>query len=148
MDGIKVGGVATSDIDTVLKDYVFEDTTDREIEQAMEAMIYNFNSMHSRMGNQTVFASVPMGVDTDPRARRIAKAFLKEYKAGLGHHEQCLWPNCMIKLKKGINLDPGDPNFDIVQQALDTVSERLNPTFINEDATFNREFGTNVGYMG
>ena len=143
-----VGGVAVSDLDTALKEYVYEDTTDREIEQAMEAMIYNFNSMHSRMGNQTVFASVPMGVDTDSRARRVAKAFLKAYKAGLGHHEQCLWPNVMIKVKDGINFKPEDPNYDILMQALDTSSERLNPTYVLSDSSFNAPFGTNTGYMG
>lgn len=98
--------------------------------------------------NQTIFSSVPLGVDTDPRARRIAAAFLNAYNAGLGRGEQALWPNVLFKVKKGINFEPGTPNHDLLMLSLKVTSKRLNPTYINCSSSFNDEYGTDASYMG
>lgn len=54
----------------------------------------------------------------------------------------------MVKIKSGINKEPGTPNHDILLLALEVSSRRLNPTYINCDSTFNEPFGTDATYMG
>lgn len=70
------------------------------------------------------------------------------YDSGLGKGEQPLFPNLMMKVKSGINLEPGTPNHDILRLSLRVTSKRLNPTYINCDASFNTQYGTNATYMG
>ncbi len=41
--------------------------TERKTFQAMEALVHNLNTMHSRAGAQTPFSSVNYGMDTSPR---------------------------------------------------------------------------------
>ena len=72
--------------------FVKEDTTDREIEQAMESLVFNVNSLASRAGSQVPFSSITLGMNTTENGRRITKAFLKMYKAGLGKGETALFP--------------------------------------------------------
>ena len=40
------GGTAINDLESHLAQFVKEDTTDREIEQAMESLIFNLNSLN------------------------------------------------------------------------------------------------------
>ncbi|MBQ5832565.1 MAG: anaerobic ribonucleoside-triphosphate reductase, partial [Selenomonadales bacterium] len=56
--------------------------------------------------------------------------------------------NILFRIKKGVNFDPGDPNYDLFKLAIRVASKRLNPTFSFMDSTFNREYGDKVGYMG
>jgi ribonucleoside-triphosphate reductase len=95
-----------------------------------------------------VFSSISFGADVDERARRICKAILSAYDAGLGKGEMPMFPNLMMKVASGINLEPGTPNHDILVQSLQVTSRRMNPTYVNCGATFNKEYGTNATYMG
>lgn len=141
------GGIAIDMIDTHLADFVY-DATDREIYQAMEALIYNLNSLHSRAGNQIPFSSVSLGVDTSENARRVCKQFLLAYKAGLGHGENPMFPNIAFKVKEGINFEPGTPNHDLLLLSLEVTSQRMNPTLIFLDTPFNAPYGLNASAMG
>ena len=51
--------------------------TERETEkatfQAMEALIHNLNTMHSRAGAQTPFSSINYGMDTSPEGRMVMR---------------------------------------------------------------------------
>ena len=42
--------------------------TDRATYQAMEALVHNLNTMHSRAGAQIPFSSINYGMDTSPEA--------------------------------------------------------------------------------
>ena len=50
--------------------------TDRQTFQAMEALVHNLNTMHSRAGAQTPFSSVNYGMDTSPEGRMVIKNML------------------------------------------------------------------------
>lgn len=121
---------------------------EEEVYQAMEALIYNLNSMHSRAGAQVPFSSVNLGCDTTPAGRMVTKCLLQAYEKGLGHGECPIFPNIIFRLKHGVNFDPRDPNYDLFQLAMRVSSQRLNPTFAFMDSTFNREYGDEVAYMG
>lgn len=122
--------------------------TERETYQAMEGTIYNLNTMHSRAGGQTPFSSVNIGTDTSKEGKLIAKCLLLAYEKGLGKGEQPLFPNIIFKIKKGINYEPNDPNFDLLLLALRVSSIRMFPTFSFQDASINKDFPEDIPIMG
>jgi len=122
--------------------------SDEEIYQAMEALIYNLNSMHSRAGAQVPFSSLNLGTDTSPAGRAVIKNVLLAYEKGLGRGENPIFPNIIFRVKEGINLNPGEPNYDLFKLAIRVAAQRLNPTFAFMDSSFNKPYGDQVGYMG
>jgi ribonucleoside-triphosphate reductase (formate) len=122
--------------------------TEEEAFQAMEALIYNLNSMHSRAGAQVPFSSLNVGTDTTPNGRMVTRNILLAYEKGLGRGENPIFPNIIFKVRDGVNFNPGDPNYDLFKLAIRVASQRLNPTFSFMDSSFNKPYGDQVGYMG
>lgn len=141
------GGQSFAFFDRDMAPYVAGASED-ETYQAMEALIYNLNSMHSRAGAQVPFSSLNLGCDTTSEGRKVTKALLLAYEKGLGHGETPIFPNIIFRLKKGINFEPQDPNYDLFRLAMRVSAQRLNPTFSFMDATFNEAYGSEVAYMG
>jgi len=126
-----------------------EKHTEHETFQAMEAFIYNLNTMHSRAGAQVPFSSVNLGTDTSYGGRMVTDCFLRAYERGLGKGETPIFPNLVFKLKYGVNFDEGDPNYDLFQLAMQVACKRLFPTFSFLDSSFNSIYGDEeVSYMG
>ncbi len=125
-----------------------EKATEEEVYQAMEAFVYNLNSMHSRAGAQVPFSSINLGTDISQAGRKVTKNLLLAYEKGLGRGENPIFPNIIFRIKEGINFNPGDPNYDLYKLAIRVASQRLNPTFSFMDASFNKSYGEQVGYMG
>ncbi|MCX7950805.1 MAG: anaerobic ribonucleoside-triphosphate reductase [Clostridiales bacterium] len=119
-----------------------------EIFQAMEALIYNLNSMHSRAGAQVPFSSINLGTDTSEEGRMVIKAVLEVFDKGLGKGESPIFPNLVFRVKEGINLNEGDPNYDLFRLAMRVASHRMNPTFSFMDSSFNSKYGDEISYMG
>jgi len=97
---------------------------------------------------QVPFSSLNMGTETSEAARRVVKNLLLAYEAGLGKGENPIFPNIIFRVKEGINLNPGDPNYDLFKLAIRVACKRLNPTFSFMDSSFNKEWGAQVSYMG
>jgi ribonucleoside-triphosphate reductase len=76
-----------------------------EIYQAMEALVYNLNSMHSRAGAQIPFSSINLGTDTSEEGRMVITAMLEAFDRGLGKGESPIFPNLVFRVKKGINYE-------------------------------------------
>lgn len=121
---------------------------EEEVYQAMEAFIYNLNSMHSRAGAQVPFSSVTVGTDITPAGRMVTKNLLLAYEKGLGHGETPIFPTIIFRIKNGVNFKKGDPNYDLFKLAIRVASQRLNPTFSFVDASFNKAYDDQVTYMG
>ncbi len=121
---------------------------DEEVYQAMEALVYNLNSMHSRAGAQVPFSSLNLGLDTSEAGRKVIKNLLLAYEKGLGRGENPIFPNIIFRLKAGVNFNPGDPNYDLFRLAIRVAAQRLNPTFSFMDSSFNKAYGGEVAYMG
>lgn len=130
------------------------DSTDKATFQAMEAFIHNLNTMNSRAGAQVPFSSVNYGTDTSPEARMVIRNLLKATVAGLGSGEPSIFPVQIFKVKEGVNYNPGDPNYDLFQQAIETSAKRLFPNFSFLDAPFNLQYykpgdyNSEIAYMG
>ena len=63
-----------------------------ETHQAMEALIHNFNTLHSRAGAQVPFSSINYGMDTSPEGRLAIREVLNAIDAGLGNGETPIFP--------------------------------------------------------
>ena len=128
--------------------------TDRATYQAMEALIHNLNTMHSRAGAQTPFSSINYGTDTSPEGRMVMKNILLATEAGLGGGETPIFPIQIFRVKSGVNYEPGDPNYDLFQLAIRCSAKRLFPNFSFIDAPFNLQYykpghpETEIAYMG
>ena len=131
-----------------------ERETDRETYQAMEALVHNLNTMHSRAGAQVPFSSLNYGTDTSPEGRSVVKNLLLATEAGLGHGETPIFPVSIFKVKEGVNYAPGDPNYDLFRLACRVSAKRLFPNFAFIDAPFNLQYyrpgepDTEIAYMG
>lgn len=141
------GGQSFAFFDSDMAPYMAK-ASDEEIYQAMEALIYNLNSMHSRAGAQVPFSSLNLGTDISPAGRSVIKNVLLAYEKGLGRGENPIFPNIIFRVKEGVNLNPGDPNYDLFKLAIRVAAQRLNPTFAFMDSSFNKPYGDQVGYMG
>ena len=131
-----------------------EKEIDRSTYQAMEALIHNLNTMHSRAGAQIPFSSLNYGTDTTPEGRLVIKNILLAEDAGLGNNETPIFPIHIFKVKEGVNYNPGDPNYDLFKLAMKVSAKRLFPNFSFIDAPFNLPYykpghpETEIAYMG
>lgn len=131
-----------------------EKETERSTYQAMEALIHNLNTMHSRAGAQVPFSSINYGTDTTCEGRLVIKSILLATEAGLGNGETPIFPIHIFKVKDGINYNEEDPNYDLFKLACRVSSKRLFPNFSFIDAPFNLPYykeghpETEVAYMG
>ncbi len=127
---------------------------DRHTYQAMEALVHNLNTMHSRAGAQIPFSSLNYGTDVSPEGRLVIRNLLLATEAGLGNGETAIFPIHIFKVKEGVNFNPGDPNYDLFKLACKVSAERLFPNFSFIDAPFNLKYykpghpETEATYMG
>lgn len=110
---------------------------EEETHQAMEAVIHNFNSLHSRAGSQVPFSSINYGMDTSPEGRLVIREVLNAIDAGLGNGETPIFPISVFQLKSGVNYNVDDPNYDLFKLACKVSAKRLYPNFLSIDSSFN-----------
>ncbi|MBR1806133.1 MAG: anaerobic ribonucleoside triphosphate reductase [Selenomonadaceae bacterium] len=111
-----------------------------ETHQAMEALIHNFNTLHSRAGAQVPFSSINYGMDTSSEGRLVIREVLNAIDAGLGNGETPIFPISVFQLKSGVNYNVDDPNYDLFRQACKVSAKRLFPNFVNIDAPYNLQY--------
>ena len=120
------------------------DMTTREVYQAVEAMYHNLNTLQSRSGNQLPFTSINYGTCTEPEGRMVTKALLEVSIKGIGKlHKTSIFPCGIFQLKKGINREPNDPNYDLYRLALRSTAQRLYPNYANVDWSGNEGYDPN-----
>lgn len=152
---IEIGTRECTDYDEVAfeQEYALRKTK-RDTYQAMEGLIHNLNTMHSRAGAQVPFSSINYGLDTSWGGRLAMEQLLLATEAGLGNGETPIFPIQIFRVKEGVNYNPGDPNYDLFKLAMRVSARRLFPNFSFIDAPFNLQYHkpghpeTEVGYMG
>jgi ribonucleoside-triphosphate reductase len=133
--------------------------TVEQTDQAMEALVHNLNTMHSRAGAQVPFSSLNYGTDTSRWGRQVIYSLLKATHRGMGNGETPIFPVQIFKIKEGVNYNPEDPNYDLFQLAMRVSAERLFPNFSFMDSPYNAQYlkrdedghidpDTEVAYMG
>lgn len=134
-----------------IDEYIFQTAlayTEEDTFQGAESLVHNLNSMASRAGSQVPFSSLNFGLDTSPEGRMVTKYLLKAQMAGLGKHETPIFPILIYTLKKGVNFNPEDPNYDLFRLAMECSSKRLFPTYCFVDASFNLPYYEKDPYYG
>lgn len=122
--------------------------------QAMEALVHNLNTMHSRAGAQIPFSSLNYGTDVSAEGRLVTEQLLLATEAGLGNGETPIFPIHIFKVKEGVNYNAGDPNYDLFKLACRVSAKRMFPNFSFLDAPFNKQYykpghpETEAAYMG
>ena len=117
------------------------DMTQKELEQAVEGMYHNLNTLQSRSGNQLPFTSINYGTCTLPEGRMVIKALLEGSIKGVGQfHKTPIFPCGIFQVMSGVNKEPGTPNYDLYRLALESTAKRLYPNYANVD------WSGNAGY--
>ena len=120
------------------------DMTKRELNQAVEGMYHNLNTLQSRSGNQLPFTSINYGTCILPEGRMVIEALLNASIKGIGKlHRTSIFPCGIFQMAKGINRAPGDPNYDMYQLALRSTAQRLYPNYANVDWSGNEGYDKN-----
>ena len=147
---------SVKDIDKLLervRKLAYDETRDSTY-QAMEALVHNLNTMHSRAGAQVPFSSLNYGTDTSEEGRMVVDCLLDATISGLGNGETPIFPIQIFKVKEGINYFETDPNYDLFKKAIVTSGKRLFPNFSFLDAPFNLkyykpgDYNSEAVYMG
>ena len=108
--------------------------TKKELDQAVEGMYHNLNTLQSRSGNQLPFSSINYGTCTSTEGRMVIKALLEGCIKGVGkHHRTSIFPCGIFQYMKGVNNKPGTPNYDMYKLALKSTAKRLYPNYANVD---------------
>ena len=118
--------------------------TEREVYQAVEGLYHNLNTLQSRSGNQLPFTSINYGTCTLPEGRMFTQAILDASIEGLGKmHKTSIFPCGIFQCMKGVNREPGDPNYDLYRLALRSTAQRLYPNYANVDWSGNAGYDRN-----
>lgn len=115
-----------------------------ELQQAVEGLYHNLNTLQSRSGNQLPFTSCNYGTCTLPEGRMVTKVMLDGLIKGIGGlHRTSIFPCGIFQCMKGVNRHPGDPNYDLFRLALKATSLRLYPNYANVDWSGNAGYDRN-----
>lgn len=110
------------------------DMLEKEGKQATQALYHNLNTLESRQGSQVPFTSINFGRDKSVEGRLVSKWILEASIDGIGHyHLTSIFPISIFQYKSGNNANPEDPNYDLKQLALESMSKRIYPNWCNCD---------------
>lgn len=118
--------------------------TEKELNQAVEGLYHNLNSLQSRSGNQLPFSSINYGTCSLPEGRMVIKALLEGSIKGVGKfHRTSVFPCGIFQCMKGVNQEPNEPNYDLFRLALKSTAQRLYPNYANCDWSGNAGYDRN-----
>lgn len=121
------------------QDYVIADKrvayatacTKKDIYDAMQALEYEINTLSSAQG-QTPFTTLGFGLGTTWFAREIQQAIFKIRIKGIGPDcRTAIFPKLVFSLKRGVNMNVEDPNYDIKKLAMMCSAKRMYPDVLN-----------------
>ena len=122
--------------------------TNKQVYQSMEGFVHDLNSICSEC-----LTTINIGTDTSAEGRIISYNLLRTISEGLGENRRAVSPKVVFKVKKGINLEKNDINYDLFSQACEVVKVADNISFSFLDSDINTEnykigdFNTEVAYF-
>ena len=120
--------------------------TKREVYRAAKLLSYQLNTLQIR-GESSPFVTISYGKATTWEGRLLQECILQERLDEFEKSGVQEFPKHMMIIKEGINLNKGNPNYDIFQLALKTSAKTCYPDYIFPD---NQELhtGGSATYMG
>lgn len=114
------------------EDYAMAKTR-KDIYDAMQSLEYEINTLYTSNG-QTPFVTLGFGLGEGVFEREIQKAILEVRIGGIGKDRHtAIFPKLVFGLRRGVNLEEGDPNYDVKQLALECSAKRMYPDVISYD---------------
>ena len=143
----------TSDsMDELMREMAYKMTV-REIEQGIQGFETKLNTVSNSLG-QIPFVTITFGLDTSVWGREIAKNLIKVREKGMGQKKTtAVFPKLVFLHRAEVNGNPGSPNFDIKQEAIQCSRTRLYPDYLSLDSghlaeVYERTGGKVVSPMG
>ena len=126
------GGMAFGDFDNelalILKNAKIDYSKHKDlIKNQLASLIIWCNDNHTRMGQTSYYVTLNIGLAKDEAARYIARSVIEAFES-LG--DLVFKPNIVFKVKKGINLNKGDRNYDLLKVALKCTAKKMIPTYL------------------
>lgn len=107
--------------------------TKKDIYDAMQSLEYEINTLYTSQG-QTPFTTLGFGLGTSWIEREIQRAILEVRIGGIGTERRtAIFPKLVFTLKRGINLEKQDPNYDLKQLAIECATKRMYPDVLMFD---------------
>lgn len=127
-----------------IRKYIARKATNRtvkELNQAVEGMYHNLNTLQSRSGNQLPFTSINYGTCTSPEGRMVIKSLIEGCIKGVGkYHKTSIFPCGIFQWMKGVNNKKGTPNYDLYRLALKSTAKRIYPNYANNNWSNNEQW--------
>ncbi|WP_410207638.1 anaerobic ribonucleoside-triphosphate reductase [Fusobacterium sp.] len=111
------------------------DLTRESIKQAMQGLEYEINSL-STVNGQTPFTTIGIGTETSWEGKMVQEFVFKTRMEGFGaKKETAIFPKIVYAMCEGLNMNEGDPNWDISQLAFECMTKSIYPDilFITEE---------------
>lgn len=109
--------------------------TEQATRKAMEAFLLSLNTSVFQLPHHRPCISLQYGLETSPDARLVIRELLSAMERGNGLIQSERTPAHVFLLAKGVNLAPGDPNYDLFQQACACAAVKGQPSFAFSDPT-------------
>lgn len=107
------------------------------ISDCIAELILWCNGNHTRMGQTSYYVTLNIGLADNHCARFIAKEVINRFMT-LG--DKVFKPNIVFKVVDGINNKDGDPNYDLLQLALECTSKKMIPTYLLCDCESDKDY--------
>ena len=123
--------------------------TNKHVYQAMEGFVHDLNNICNEK-----LTTINLGTDTSAEGRMVTQNILRTINEGLGENKVAISPKVVFKVKKGVNYEEKDVNYDLLQLACESAIKTSNIAFAFLDAGFNNQFykegdyNTEVAYFG
>ncbi|MEG0307215.1 MAG: anaerobic ribonucleoside-triphosphate reductase [Clostridium sp.] len=113
---------------------------DREGMQSAQGLYHNLNTLESRPGSQVPFTSINLGKRATVAGRMITRWLMMASIDGIGkYHKTSIFPISIFQYKKGVNDVEGTKNYDLKRLAIESMSKRIYPNWVNCDWSKNIE---------
>lgn len=107
--------------------------TIKDIQDSIQSLEYEVNTLYNANG-QTPFVTLGFGLGTSTFEVEIQKAIFTTRMRGLGKNgKTAIFPKLVFTLKRGLNLNPSDPNYSVKQLALQCSAKRMYPDVLSYD---------------
>ena len=145
------GGMAFANFDNEIAEVLEKLNVNYEnykelISDSISELILWCNGNHSRMGQTSYYVTLNIGLAKNESARFIAKTLIDNF---LNLGDLVFKPNIVFKVHDGVNLKKDDPNYDLLQLALNCTAKKMIPTYLLCDCKCDKEYNPeNLSIMG
>ncbi len=140
------GGMAFANFDNELASIITKlNINHLNNKKLIKALLNDFiiwcNNNHTRMGQTSYYITLNIGLANNELSRYISKILLESFYET---SDKIIKPNIVFKVKKGINFEEKDKNYDLLKLALKCTTKKMIPTYLLCDSKEDKDFDPNL----